>query len=189
MVRNVYLFSFVSILVALLGSCDLFGVWSDGPSDSGSDSTADSSPEEPQPEPVQSPNARSTGTGTSVEVEWQDPVSAFASIRISLSPGGPTVVVAPGVERRIIDGLTLNQAYTVSVVTVSDAQVASDAVTTSVTPTALCGDGVVSTVGGEVCDGANLGGATCTSLSLGYTGGTLVCASDCTLDVSACTSP
>jgi hypothetical protein len=45
-----------------------------------------------------------------------------------------------------------------------------------------CGNGALDP--GEQCDGTNLGGQTC--LSLGYTGGTLTCQSDCTLDASGC---
>lgn len=37
---------------------------------------------------------------------------------------------------------------------------------------------------GEECDGVNLGGNTC--VSLGFDGGSLGCAADCTLDTSAC---
>lgn len=48
-----------------------------------------------------------------------------------------------------------------------------------------CGDGAVT--GPEVCDGANLGGATCESL--GAVSGTLACAADClTFDGSGCTA-
>ena len=47
----------------------------------------------------------------------------------------------------------------------------------------LCGDGVVNQAA-EECDGGDLGGATCAGL--GYDGGTLTCAADCTLDDSAC---
>ena len=46
-----------------------------------------------------------------------------------------------------------------------------------------CGDNVIQ--GTEDCDGADLGGATCTTL--GFSGGTLACASDCTYDTSGCT--
>lgn len=45
-----------------------------------------------------------------------------------------------------------------------------------------CGDG--ERKGGEECDGADLGGATCGSL--GYVGGTLACTGSCTYDTSAC---
>ena len=46
----------------------------------------------------------------------------------------------------------------------------------------FCGDGTIK--GGEVCDGSNLDGESCESL--GYTGGSLACASDCSFDTSAC---
>ncbi len=49
-----------------------------------------------------------------------------------------------------------------------------------------CGNGVIE--GAETCDGKDLGGATCVSLDLGFTGGTLVCAGSCTPDVSGCTT-
>jgi hypothetical protein len=45
-----------------------------------------------------------------------------------------------------------------------------------------CGNGVVDP--GEQCDGANLNNQTCASF--GYTGGTLLCNSDCTLNLSQC---
>ena len=48
----------------------------------------------------------------------------------------------------------------------------------------VCGNGVIET--GEQCDGGNLGGTSCTDL--GYTGGTLACAGNCTFDVSGCSN-
>ncbi|MBU1446213.1 hypothetical protein KKD70_03050 [Patescibacteria group bacterium] len=49
----------------------------------------------------------------------------------------------------------------------------------------VCNDGSIT--GSEVCDGANLNGATC--ISQGFDGGTLACATDCaTFDTSACTT-
>ncbi len=47
-----------------------------------------------------------------------------------------------------------------------------------------CGDGVVA--GDEQCDGANVQGASCTSL--GFVSGTLSCTSACTFNTIACTS-
>ncbi len=48
-----------------------------------------------------------------------------------------------------------------------------------------CGDGIIA--GLEVCDGTNLGTATCTSLGLGFTGGTLACSSTCiSYDTALC---
>jgi hypothetical protein len=55
--------------------------------------------------------------------------------------------------------------------------------TTTVTVTvSVCGNNIKET--GEQCDGSDLGGATCQSL--GYSGGTLRCRSDCTFDTSGC---
>ena len=48
----------------------------------------------------------------------------------------------------------------------------------------LCGDGVITPP--EQCDGAKLGGKSCTSL--GYSSGTLKCSTTCTLDTSGCTN-
>ena len=48
----------------------------------------------------------------------------------------------------------------------------------------VCGNGIIES--GEVCDGTNLGGQTC--LSLGYTGGSLSCASSCSFNTAACTT-
>jgi hypothetical protein len=45
-----------------------------------------------------------------------------------------------------------------------------------------CGNGVAR--GDEQCDGGDFRGATCTSL--GYAGGTILCADDCTFDTSSC---
>lgn len=50
--------------------------------------------------------------------------------------------------------------------------------------TSLCGNGALNS--GEQCDGALLGGATCTSL--GYTGGTLTCTASCAYNTASCTS-
>ena len=52
-------------------------------------------------------------------------------------------------------------------------------------PPSTCGNGVVDS--GEECDGVNLNSKTCTSL--GYSGGTLSCITDCTFYESQCISP
>ena len=49
-------------------------------------------------------------------------------------------------------------------------------------PSPECGNSI--TEEGEACDGGDLGGMTCESL--GYDGGTLGCADDCTYDESGC---
>jgi hypothetical protein len=46
-----------------------------------------------------------------------------------------------------------------------------------------CGDGLIGP--GEQCDGTNFAGSTC--LSLGFSGGTLLCSATCRLDTSSCT--
>lgn len=52
----------------------------------------------------------------------------------------------------------------------------------------VCGNGVREP--GEVCDGSDLVGATCASLFVGFTGGTLGCSPDCrSFDTSLCTRP
>jgi cysteine-rich repeat protein len=48
----------------------------------------------------------------------------------------------------------------------------------------VCGDGVLG--GGEECDGEDLGGATCESVSGGFEGGLLKCSSSCRFDTSEC---
>ncbi len=48
-----------------------------------------------------------------------------------------------------------------------------------------CGNGTRNP--GEACDGVDLGGASCTSLGMGFAGGTLRCAAGCALDTSSCT--
>lgn len=47
-----------------------------------------------------------------------------------------------------------------------------------------CGNGIIDAGEDEECDGTNLGGATC--ISLGNTGGTLVCDEDCLFDDTNC---
>jgi len=47
-----------------------------------------------------------------------------------------------------------------------------------------CGDAQIQEMYGEECDGSNLNGQTCEAL--GYHGGQLTCASDCTLDLTTC---
>ena len=54
----------------------------------------------------------------------------------------------------------------------------------NVTASQTCGDGMLD--GTEVCDGAELGAATCQSL--GFTGGTLACSGACQLDATMCDS-
>jgi hypothetical protein len=50
---------------------------------------------------------------------------------------------------------------------------------------AVCGNGTIE--GSEQCDGAALGGNTCTTIGGGFTGGTLSCSGSCTFNTSACT--
>ncbi len=52
--------------------------------------------------------------------------------------------------------------------------------------TQVCGNGLVE--GTEQCDGAELGGSTCTSIPGGFVGGDLACDSGCTFDTSGCHS-
>jgi len=47
-----------------------------------------------------------------------------------------------------------------------------------------CGDGIIQSAFGEVCDGADTGGVTCRSLGLGA--GTVTCAADCSAPVVDC---
>ncbi len=56
---------------------------------------------------------------------------------------------------------------------------------TCVAAPGVCGNGTINT--GEQCDGANLGGATCTSQGFGG-GGTLACDGSCQYDTSDCTA-
>jgi len=51
-------------------------------------------------------------------------------------------------------------------------------------PTTQCGNGIVET--GEQCDGSILAGNTC--INNGFTGGTMSCKSDCTLNTAGCTA-
>jgi hypothetical protein len=48
-----------------------------------------------------------------------------------------------------------------------------------------CGDGVIE--GSEQCEGDDLGDQDCTTVGLGFDGGTLACAEDCSFDYSMCT--
>jgi hypothetical protein len=50
-----------------------------------------------------------------------------------------------------------------------------------------CGNGAID--GTEDCDGAELGGSDCLSVGMGFTSGTLSCATDCTFDTSGCLLP
>ena len=50
----------------------------------------------------------------------------------------------------------------------------------------ICGNSLVDV--GEQCDGTNLDGADCTTLGLGFSGGTLACGPACLFDTSACTT-
>jgi len=65
--------------------------------------------------------------------------------------------------------------------------ISAQAITVTVEITATvpgCGDEIIGS--GEQCEGANLGGSSCSSL--GFSGGTLSCSSVCTFNTSACTS-
>jgi|SRR3989344_5573604 len=61
----------------------------------------------------------------------------------------------------------------------------ASSVNVTATASTSCGDSVIQAP--EQCDGANLDGATCDSL--GYSGGTLSCASNCVFNTSQCTAP
>ena len=69
----------------------------------------------------------------------------------------------------------------------TETRAGSDPADPNSTPPAppVCGDGVRE--GAEACDGNDLGGQTC--IGLGYSGGVLACAVDCSFDESGCTSP
>ncbi|MCB9714372.1 MAG: hypothetical protein H6712_10970 [Myxococcales bacterium] len=50
-----------------------------------------------------------------------------------------------------------------------------------------CGDGMITPAVGEQCDGADLGGQSCTTIGVGYDGGTLACdPTTCSFDTSGC---
>lgn len=49
-----------------------------------------------------------------------------------------------------------------------------------------CGNGILNA--GEACDGSNLNGKTCSTLGMGYTGGSLSCTASCTFNTVNCTS-
>lgn len=51
--------------------------------------------------------------------------------------------------------------------------------------TSFCGDRVIDTDNGEACDGDTLDGRDC--ISEGFSGGTLTCTTDCSLDTTGCT--
>src|SRR3989338_7539307 len=74
-----------------------------------------------------------------------------------------------------------------NLITFSNNVLAASQLVVKVPPT--CGNGVKEE--GELCDGADLGGATCASISQGFTGGTLKCATmDCkSYDTAMCTIP
>ncbi|MBN1654180.1 MAG: hypothetical protein JXA30_10420 [Deltaproteobacteria bacterium] len=70
---------------------------------------------------------------------------------------------------------------------ISDAESSSDASKSDADGTRdSCGDGIIQGRLGEVCDGENLGGATCRSLGKGT--GLLRCTGNCEFDLSMCTS-
>ena len=74
-----------------------------------------------------------------------------------------------------------------SMISFTNKVLAASQLVVKVPPT--CGNGVKEE--GELCDGADLGGATCASISQGFTGGTLKCATmDCkSYDTAMCTIP
>ncbi len=70
--------------------------------------------------------------------------------------------------------------------TTTESESSSSETTTTTETGALCGNGVIDE--GEQCDGAELGGFSCTDL--GYPSGTLACdVATCTYDASGCSSP
>lgn len=75
---------------------------------------------------------------------------------------------------RVPDG---TGAWTYCDQTLGDANVAA---------TQACGNGTIE--GDEACDGSELGGASCESLDLGFSGGELACSPTCVFDVSGCTT-
>ena len=69
-------------------------------------------------------------------------------------------------------------------ITIETLGTVGSALEVQVTVTQYCGNGAIDGAIGEVCDGAALGSATCTSI--GWTGGTLACGPTCALDTSGC---
>ena len=69
-------------------------------------------------------------------------------------------------------------------ITIETLGLVGSALEVRVTRTQFCGNGAIDPAYGEICDGAALGGATCSSI--GRTGGSLACGSACELDTSGC---
>jgi hypothetical protein len=72
------------------------------------------------------------------------------------------------------------------------ADAGSDATTDAGTDASLdggasCGDGIREST--EACDGSDLGTDDCTTIGMGFIGGTLACTISCTYDTAACTPP
>jgi hypothetical protein len=64
-------------------------------------------------------------------------------------------------------------------------KIKSQSVSVSAIIPGVCGNGIKEI--GEACDGNDFGGLTC--FNFGFSGGSLSCNSDCTINTSACTSP
>ncbi|HEB87986.1 MAG TPA: hypothetical protein ENI85_00290 [Deltaproteobacteria bacterium] len=83
--------------------------------------------------------------------------------------------------------LEIGQTFVDSVhgITIGTLSVSGGMLEVSVTIDQYCGNGVVDTAIGEICDGTDLGSATCASI--GFTSGTLGCATSCKrFDTASC---
>ncbi|MEK6918181.1 MAG: cohesin domain-containing protein [Nanoarchaeota archaeon] len=82
-----------------------------------------------------------------------------------------------------------NVIWVNSIITNDSAETISVGITNgsvSINSTFFCGNGIVEGI--EQCDGINLSSQTCTTISGGFTGGSLSCMGSCVFDTFACTT-
>ncbi len=111
------------------------------------------------------------------------------------SPSGDTEVAETGADTSADPSTGTTTGTTTDVVPTTSAGTDAQTTTTATTdgpqttggPTTAgtdCGNGMREM--GEDCDGADLGGQTCTDVNPSYIGGTLACGASCTLDAAGC---
>ncbi|MBX7080548.1 MAG: hypothetical protein K1X88_15220 [Nannocystaceae bacterium] len=115
------------------------------------------------------------GTGTSA--------GSVGSVATTLDGGVEATSGGGGSSGNDSEGSTGATMSTTAPATTTNATTSASTTLTTTTDPAMCGDGVMNA--DEECDGEDFGGSSCESL--GYAGGSLSCAADCTtLDLSGC---
>lgn len=134
-------------------------------------------------------SSSSTGEADSTSAVTIDPTPATlddgssSTAPAESSTTDATTTDTPSTDATTTEPSTASSDTTASIDESSTTDTTSDDASSTTSDEAFCGDDVLE--GGELCDGDDLGGVSCSDL--GFDGGTLACDAGCEYDTSECT--